>query len=217
MAEKQPTRERILDTALELFNGQRFAKVTTAQIAKTCGIAEGNLWYHFNDREALLEGLLERFSRQVAKRLKIVPSEEDVLQDYASFYLIMASEIETYRFFYRDQRDYEGLIGKLSDRLPDLYPSTADQFRLFLTMMRDRGHVDLSDQKLASIITISLMIFRYASEFFHEANILLSRDPDIINYAFRLHMTLYEDGLSDCAKRFMTETFELSDFKDHLL
>ncbi|MEM7663195.1 MAG: TetR/AcrR family transcriptional regulator [Pseudomonadota bacterium] len=217
MAVKKPTRERILDAALTLFNEHRFAKVTTAQVAKACGIAEGNLWYHFNDREALLEGLLERFSNQVENRLAITPSKNDILEDYAAFYLMMADELSSYRFFYRDQRDYEALIGKLSDRFPDLYSRTAKQFRTFLTALSDDGHVDFSEQKIASITTVSLMIFRYASEFTREANIPLGQGADLVHYAFRLHMTLYEDSLTPAAKDILTRRFCLEPMSEYLL
>ncbi|MEM6900998.1 MAG: TetR/AcrR family transcriptional regulator [Pseudomonadota bacterium] len=217
MANRKPSRERILDSALTLFNDRRFAKVTTAQIANHCDIAEGNLWYHFNDREALLEGLFQRFFDTVTLRLQVAPSDNDVLADYATFYLMMADELNSFRFFYRDQRDYESLIGNLSDRLPTLYLDTANQFKKFMLALRDKGHLDLSDDKLASITTITIMIFRYAAEFTREANIFLERDPDRINYAFQLHLSLYEDRLSVNAKSYLEKRFALETMRNYLL
>ena len=41
------TRDRIIDTARQLFNRLHYANVTTAMLADAVGIAEGNLWYHF--------------------------------------------------------------------------------------------------------------------------------------------------------------------------
>lgn len=54
------TRDRILDASLVLFNDKGPDRVTTAEIARTVGINEGNLYYHFKTKEALLEALFER-------------------------------------------------------------------------------------------------------------------------------------------------------------
>ena len=62
------TRDRILKTARALFNAHRFGNVTTADLARECGIAEGNLWYHFKNKRALLDALTEQFLEDVDGR-----------------------------------------------------------------------------------------------------------------------------------------------------
>ena len=56
------TRERIVEQALLLFNEQGYGAVTTAALAAHCGIAEGNLWYHFKTKRALLDAIGERYA-----------------------------------------------------------------------------------------------------------------------------------------------------------
>jgi AcrR family transcriptional regulator len=51
------TKQKILDTALELFNSLGLAKVTLRTIAKEIGISQGNLNYHFKKREDIIEAL----------------------------------------------------------------------------------------------------------------------------------------------------------------
>ena len=72
------TRDRILETARDLFNARRFGNVTTAELAAECGIAEGNLWYHFKNKRALLEAITERFLTDVEDRLSRLPSDPDL-------------------------------------------------------------------------------------------------------------------------------------------
>ncbi|WP_148051082.1 TetR/AcrR family transcriptional regulator, partial [Pseudomonas fluorescens] len=55
------TRDRILDAALDLFNGRGPDRVTTAEIAEAVKINEGNLYYHFRTKELLVLALFARF------------------------------------------------------------------------------------------------------------------------------------------------------------
>jgi len=63
------TRGRILMACRQLFNERGPANVTTADIANAVGINEGNLYYHFQRKEQLVEKLFDEFEtnlRQVA-------------------------------------------------------------------------------------------------------------------------------------------------------
>lgn len=51
------TREKILQTALKLFNMNGLAQVTIRQIAIEMGISSGNLNYHFRKKEEIIEAL----------------------------------------------------------------------------------------------------------------------------------------------------------------
>lgn len=54
------TRDRILDTALRLFNQSGTAAVSTNHIADALGISPGNLYYHFRNKEAIIRALFEQ-------------------------------------------------------------------------------------------------------------------------------------------------------------
>lgn len=55
------TREKILNTALTLFNDKGTAEVSTNHIAETAGISPGNLYYHFRNKEEIIRNLFERW------------------------------------------------------------------------------------------------------------------------------------------------------------
>jgi AcrR family transcriptional regulator len=54
------TREKILDTALTLFNNEGTGAVSTNHIAEAAGISPGNLYYHFHNKDEIIRGLFER-------------------------------------------------------------------------------------------------------------------------------------------------------------
>lgn len=54
------TKEKILTTALVLFNKKGVEKVTTRQIAIALGMSQGNLCYHFPKKEDIVHALYEQ-------------------------------------------------------------------------------------------------------------------------------------------------------------
>ncbi len=72
------TKERILKTALELFNLHGVEAVTTRQIAMALGMSQGNLYYHFAKKEhivqALYEQLVGKFDTIIADSMSSLPS-----------------------------------------------------------------------------------------------------------------------------------------------
>src|SRR5512133_3404331 len=56
------TAERVLDGALELFNRDGTAQVTTNHIAAHVGISPGNLYYWYSDKQEIVRALWGRFA-----------------------------------------------------------------------------------------------------------------------------------------------------------
>jgi AcrR family transcriptional regulator len=100
------TKQKILEAAIQLFNGDDVANVRLQQIADLTGISVGNLAYHFKNKEAIVlavyENLFDEFS-QVLSAFLISPKLTDFdrqMEQYHrffskyKFYLIDLFEIE---------------------------------------------------------------------------------------------------------------------------
>ncbi|MEL6666309.1 MAG: TetR/AcrR family transcriptional regulator [Pseudomonadota bacterium] len=203
------TKDRILETARELFNARRFGNVTTAELAAECGIAEGNLWYHFKNKRALLEAITEQFLVDVEDRLALLPSDpEIILQEYANMLFALMSEIRQYRFLYRDQADYGEHTDNLLKRLPGIYRDTQTQFQTFFHGMIKGEHLELDPQRIPALATNSVLILRYHLEFLRESG----QDSDIGSGAVRAavaqHLTLFEQALAPSARKILHGALE---------
>jgi AcrR family transcriptional regulator len=95
-------RQRIIETALSLFNDQGTGAVSTNHIADAADISPGNLYYHFNNKEDIIRALFERLFAAWDKAFQLptgkVPSLDDLEAMITAHYQI----IWEYRFAYRE-------------------------------------------------------------------------------------------------------------------
>lgn len=96
------TRQRILDTSLAMFNTQGEPNVTTNHIADEMEISPGNLYYHFRNKDDIIEQLFARYEERMDNALTApngrLPELEDI---WLQLHLIFEC-IWDYRFLYRD-------------------------------------------------------------------------------------------------------------------
>ena len=96
------TRQRILDASLSLFNSQGEPNVTTNHIADELEISPGNLYYHFRNKDDIIEHLFQRYEERMDSALVPpdgrLPNLEDI---WLQLHLVFEC-ISEYRFLYRD-------------------------------------------------------------------------------------------------------------------
>lgn len=63
----EQTKEKILNTALELFCQKGYYKISTNEIAKAANISIGNLYFYFPNKETIFLGILDRYHQSFQK------------------------------------------------------------------------------------------------------------------------------------------------------
>ena len=99
------TRQRILDASLMMFNAQGEPNVTTNHIADELEISPGNLYYHFRNKDDIIEQLFARYEERMDTALV---SPDGRLRDLEDIWLQLHLVFECiweYRFLYRDLVD----------------------------------------------------------------------------------------------------------------
>jgi len=191
------TRDRIRYEARLLFNEQSFGTVTTAALAAHLGIAEGNLWYHFNNKRALLDAISAEFITVVEQRLAQRPREEGhILEDYVALINIYLAELRDYRFLYRDQADYGDLGEAVLERLPGWYAATNEQFRIYFTRMVDAGLLTMPPERMDDLVTNVTIIIRYSLEYARETLQPVTSGSGAVRIAMARHLTLFQHHLT---------------------
>jgi AcrR family transcriptional regulator len=110
------TRQRILDESLALFNAGGEANVTTGDIADALGMSPGNLYYHFRNKEQIVEELF----RALEARMDVEPGPPSdaaaAIEDLWLYLHLMLEAIWAYRFLYRNLDDLAARNRTLRER-----------------------------------------------------------------------------------------------------
>lgn len=99
---KRRTRERILETSLKLFNDFGEPNVTTQLISDEMGISPGNLYYHFHNKDEIVESLFADFEREIEDTLSAPTRRAPNVEDIWLFLHLIFEAIWKFRFLYRD-------------------------------------------------------------------------------------------------------------------
>ena len=110
-------KERILESALELFNAEGAAACSALEIATAIGISPGHLYYHFKGKPQIMAALALAYRGEVEMvleaALKACEGEGASLETLWTHVHILAEEAWDARFLYRE-------AGALSVRFPEV-------------------------------------------------------------------------------------------------
>ena len=65
------TKDKIITTAIDLFNIHGTKAISTNHIAKEMGISPGNLYYHFRSKNDIIRSISDNFSNDLGSVLII--------------------------------------------------------------------------------------------------------------------------------------------------
>lgn len=155
------TRIRILETCKDLFNERGPMAVTTAEIAAAVGIQEGNLHYHFNRKEQILEALFGQFE-QALRAVAVADAQQDGLPGrYAAYLSGWFGLMWDWRCFYRDSALIHELAPALRPRLEALNAELQGQVLRVLEAMAAAGLIKASGRQMDELVVNAWIVSTY--------------------------------------------------------
>lgn len=152
------TRQRILDCSLAMFNARGEPNVTTNHIADELEISPGNLYYHFRNKDDIVEQLFGRYEERIDEALAPpsgrLPGLEDV---WLQLHLVFEC-IRDYRFLYRDLVDILSRNRRLRIRFARILKRADDQAHLAMRGLTQAGVMRASPAELDAASTNILVI-----------------------------------------------------------
>lgn len=162
MARKAPhrTAERILESTLALFNRFGEPNVSTTAIAAELGISAGNLYYHFQAKDELVNALQERYEQGLRELLQAAGGVGDV-EDAWFFLHTLFELIWRYRFLYRDLNDLLSRNRQLETRFQSLLEDKRQALAAMLAGMGRNGAVRIAASERQATATSMVVVLTY--------------------------------------------------------
>lgn len=130
------TKDKILDTALELFNAQGIEAVTVRHIAQVMGISHGNLQYHYANTDLIIQALYNRLAARFDAMLLTPPDKMNAFREsvIASFELIYE-----FRFIFLHFVEIGRRIPAVTKHYKDNLRKREPQFLHIFSVMQQQG------------------------------------------------------------------------------
>jgi AcrR family transcriptional regulator len=180
MSRKPPrrTRERIVATALALFNRDGEPHVTTADIADEMNISPGNLYYHFRNKNDIIGELYAALEHALAPLLDGPSAGAANVEDLWLFLHLLFERMWQYRFFYRDLDEITSRDPKLRARFAQLTARGRDAVIELCRGLRAVGAMRVSDAEIDALATSVVMMTTYWMSFQRLTRPLAGHDAD---------------------------------------
>jgi AcrR family transcriptional regulator len=159
------TRERVLEACRRLFNERGPGAVTTAEIAATVGINEGNLYYYFKKKGQIVLALFDQFEEALAELAqRQLASVESRTADEDSIMEFFKHAWE-WRFFYRDAPSLYDLAPELRERNKVVAERSHEAGRQLLLHAIERGRLKVPAAAVDRLVVNAWIICTFWIEY----------------------------------------------------
>jgi AcrR family transcriptional regulator len=164
MAErKRPrrTRERILETALLLFNQLGEPHITTADIADEMEISPGNLYYHFRNKDEIIAELFAGFEHRLDGLLALPEGRDTGVEDLWFMLHLLFEAMWDHRFLFRDLDEILSRNRKLASRFALILRRGTRTVIELCRGMAASGAMEASDPEIAALAENVALVTTY--------------------------------------------------------
>jgi AcrR family transcriptional regulator len=169
------TKDKIIHTALLMFNKSGERAVTTNHIAAKLGISPGNLYYYFRNKEEIIRCIFAAYQSHLQESFKPTPGRLMTLEHVTGYLDAAFSQMWRFRFLYANLPD---LLGRDEQLKADYLAVQADLGQWMQTLIREmseRGYLDIADDEIDEMAMLLRMVVNswitYQSTLHGEASI----------------------------------------------
>ena len=145
-----------------MFNEIGEPNVTTSAIADEMNISPGNLYYHFRNKEDIVNALFEDFDREIDRVLDAANRQQRASLEDAWFLLHLLFEtIWKHRFLYRDLNDLLSRNRRLESYFKQLLERKTRAASALCNALAERGELVASQREIAALATNMVVVATY--------------------------------------------------------
>jgi AcrR family transcriptional regulator len=163
--EPRRTRQRILETSLDLFNRFGEPHITTADIADEMNISPGNLYYHFRNKDDIIGELYAALEAGITPLLVRPDDTPPDVEDLWLLLHLLFEKMRDYRFFYRDLDEITSRNRRVATRFADLTRGGQDTVVRLCRAMVKSGAMAASEREILALSSNVALVSTYWMSF----------------------------------------------------
>ncbi|CCN80354.1 putative Transcriptional regulator, TetR family [Vibrio nigripulchritudo SFn27] len=175
------TKLKIVLTALELFNERGERNVTTNHIAENLNISPGNLYYHFRNKQEIIQSIYDIYENELLTSFVPIESDNSV-KLFETYMGSIFNMMWKYRFFYANLPEIISNDAELHERYSATQTRLRENLRQICLQFREAKLLEMNDKEQETTITTMHLIttnwFNYQTGLKHETKVMKS---DVIN------------------------------------
>jgi AcrR family transcriptional regulator len=185
MERKPPrrTRERILDLSLRLFNDFGEPNVNTTLISEEMNISPGNLYYHFKNKDDIINCIFQQFEREIDKLLSVPQDRQANVEDAWLFLHVLFELVWKYRFFYRDLNNLLANNRTLEVKFKQLLAQKVKVAQGLCQGLQQAGELSASPREIESLATNMVVVATYWLSYSYVMDPRRFNEPEIVGAA----------------------------------
>lgn len=179
MQRKPPrrTREKILAQSLRMFNEIGEPNTTTSAIANEMNISPGNLYYHFRNKDDIVNALFEGFEGEIDALLDASLTREVHFEDAWLFLHLLFEAIWKYRFVYRDLNDLLSRNRHLETHFQVILARKMSAARALCSALARSRELHATEREVESLATNMVLVATYWFSFEYVRNARRFHEP----------------------------------------
>jgi AcrR family transcriptional regulator len=191
------TRDRVLEASLELFNARGVRSVTTAEIARTVGINEGNLYYYFQKKEQLVTALFEAFETEIRSTAAGDLQRPDDPAEYIAYLQGWFATAWRYRFIQRDTAALFEMAPSLRERAAAMIADAEAASRRVLEQVVASGLLSVEPDMLEPLLANAWIVSSHWIDYLDLRHRAGDLGPAHLDWGFRQVLSLFLPYLSE--------------------
>jgi len=145
------TKNKIIQTSIALFNEHGERAISTNHIAAELGISPGNLYYHFKNKEDILQHIFALYRDHLETNFPTVNENEDVVSQMVKYLDSLFELMWQYHFFYDNLADILSRDETLKLNYLALQENLLLQAQKVITGLKHSNIINIDDEDIVDL------------------------------------------------------------------
>lgn len=205
------TREKILETALRLFNERGISAVSSKSISEEMGISYGNLCYHFPKKDDIILQLYLNMQEKVDAQFRNIQQEVVNLEFMLSSLKVLFQEIYHYKFIYLGITKVVRHFDDIKEHAQKQQEQRWNILDMLSTFLVAKGYMKpFKDERQKNMLIHALLLI--SNSWISDAEVFFKgKEEDKVDYYMQLFFNLVRPTLTEKGKEGFQKVVPLSD------